>query len=139
MTLVVDSSVLVAAFRPQERDWPAALKLLQSIENGEIVVIVPVTVIIEVVAAIRRRTGQPKLAALAAEKLLSLTGFSFVDVSAFRLIRYLSLAETIGLRGMDVIVVGVAREFDAPLITLDREMIDRAPDDVRVTDLSEVI
>ncbi len=62
MTVVVDSSVFVAAFREQERFSREAFLFLQRIERGEITAVIPLSVLIEVVAAIRRRTAKDALA-----------------------------------------------------------------------------
>lgn len=138
MKLVIDSSVFVAAFREEEPHSREAFRLLSRIESGTHAVIVPVTVILEVVAAIRRRTGNDALARNVGEKLLTLPGMSLIDVTAFRMAQYLGMASENGLSGMDSIVVGVAREFGVPLITFDKEIVSRGRAWVNIADITEI-
>jgi len=46
------------------------------------------------------------------------------------------IAAEIGVRGMDTIVIQVAKEFDIPLVTLDQEMLEKAKLVVDVMDLN---
>jgi len=46
------------------------------------------------------------------------------------------IAAEIGVRGMDAIVIQVAKEFDIPLVTLDQEMLEKAKLVVDVMDLN---
>jgi predicted nucleic acid-binding protein len=122
MTVVVDSSVCVAAFREHERFSREAFLFLQRIEKSEITAVIPLSVLVEVVAAIRRRTDKEALAAKVTEALLGLRSLTIVDLTAFRMTTLLDLAQRSGLRGMDILVVGVAKDFQIPLVTLDDEL-----------------
>lgn len=132
MKYVIDSSVFVAAFREEELHSQAAFRVLEKVRNGSVTAYLPVSVVIEVVAAIRRRTGNSSLAVTVGEMLLTLPDASFIDLTTFRMGRYLALASEIGLAGMDVIVVGAAQEFDVPLITLDTEIVERGKQVIKI-------
>jgi len=93
---------------------------------------------IEVIAAIRRRTGDNSLAQRVGEHLLSISAISLVDINTFRLTRDIDLAATSGLSGMDTIVVAVAQEFNVPLVTLDNAMGKIAQQRVKVIDIRKV-
>lgn len=125
MKLIVDSSVFVAAFREGEPYSKEAFRVLEDLQKGAHTVYLPVIVPIEVVAAIRRRTHNTELAQKVGEILLTLPDVIFVDLTTFRMAKYLGLANEAGLAGMDSIIVGVAQEFDIPLVTLDKEIIER--------------
>ncbi len=125
MKLVIDSSVFVAAFREEEIYSQEAFRILDALYKGELAAYIPVSVVIEVIAAIRRRTGSEELAEKAGDALLSFPDASFIDLTTFRMARYLGLAAESGLAGMDAIVVGAAQEFSVPLLTLDKEIIER--------------
>lgn len=43
------------------------------------------------------------------------------------------------MRGMDAIVVQIAREFDAILVSLDDEMIKKAKNIVKVKSVNELV
>ena len=60
--LTLDSSVIVAALRENEEKHAVCKKLLEDVKNGKYIGIEPFSVLIEVVAAIRRRTGNKVLA-----------------------------------------------------------------------------
>lgn len=138
MRLVIDSSVFVAAFREEEPYSREAFRLVSQIEKGKHAVILPVTVILEVVAAIRRRTANNELAESVGEKLLTFPGISFIDITAFRMAHYLDMASKSGLTGMDIIVVGVAREFDVPIFTFDQEIMNRGRAFAKILDIREL-
>ncbi len=122
MKIVIDSSVFVAAFREDEPHSREAFAIIEKLEAGAIDVIIPVSIVIEVVAAIRRRTNNQELAQQVGEKILSYPTLSLIDIDTFRMAKFFELASESGLRGMDTIVVGVAREFGVTLVTLDVEM-----------------
>lgn len=135
MKLVIDSSVFVAAFREEEPHSREAFRILEQLEDETISAVIPVSVILEVVAAIRRRTGDDDLARSVSEKLLSFATISWIDINTFRMARLLELASTSGLRGMDLLIVGIAREFGLPMITLDQEMSEIARPYVEVLEI----
>ena len=62
MKLVIDSSVLVAAFRGDEPQSRQAFHVLEEMQKGKRAVYLPVSVVLETVAAIRRRTNSSDLA-----------------------------------------------------------------------------
>lgn len=138
MTLVVDSSVFVAAFREDEPFSREAFSVVERLEAGIITIVIPVSVLIEVVAAIRRRTGSRTFALQVSERLLQSPAMSLIDLSAFRLQHLLAAASQSGLSGMDAIVVAIASEFNVPLVTLDHEMARKASLFVTVKDIREI-
>lgn len=123
---MIDSSIFVAAFREDEPHSREAFGILEQLEAGTISAVIPVSVLLEVVAAIKRRTNSSELAQQIGEKILSYSTLSLIDVDTFRMAKFLELASTSGLRGMDIIVVGIAREFGLPILTLDKEMAEIA-------------
>lgn len=139
MRIVLDSSVLVAAFRSGEPFEREAFAILEAVEQGRCSVVVPMTVPIEVVAAIRRRTGSGHLAGTVGERLLAMPAVTVSDLYGFRLPPLLALARQSGLRGMDVVVVGTAVEFDLPLVTLDTELARRARRYVDVMPVATIV
>ena len=132
MQLIIDSSVFVAAFREQEKDSEACLRLLGKIEKGKISAIIPVSVLLEVVAAIARRTSDEELARCVGSHLVSFSSLSFIDLTIFRALQYLDLTAELKLAGMDAILVGTAKEFDLPLVTLDKEIQRRATGTIKL-------
>ena len=137
MKLVVDSAVFVAAFREEEPYSKEAFRLLERLQKGTHTVYLPVIVPIEVVAAIRRRTGNADFAQKVGEVLLALPDMILIDLTTFRMARYLGFAGESGLSGMDSVIVGVAQEFGVPLVTLDKEIIEKGRRFVDIVEIDE--
>ena len=138
MKVVIDSSVFVAAFREDEPHSREAFAIIEKLEARAIDAIIPVSIILEVVAAIRRRTNNQELAQQVGEKILSYQTLSLIDIDTFRMAKFLELASESGLRGMDTIVVGVAQEFGLPLLTLDQEMAEIARTHTEVINVEDI-
>ena len=50
-----------------------------------------------------------------------------------------NIAKETGVRGMDAIVIQVAKEFGSPLVSLDMEMTERSRFVVDITDAEDVV
>ncbi|MCK5661141.1 MAG: type II toxin-antitoxin system VapC family toxin [Methanosarcinales archaeon] len=126
MQICLDSSVIVAALRKQEVHHNAAIDILEKVKNGEYIAIEPQIVLVEVAAAIKRRTGSTELANRVMDDLLAIDTIHFTDLESRRAEDVTEIAINIGVRGMDAIVIQIAKEFNIPLITLDMEMIEKS-------------
>jgi predicted nucleic acid-binding protein len=87
---------------------------------------VPYSVFVEVVTAIRRRTGSEKLAREVKLKLLNIETISFVVLDDKSPNQAADLAAKTGVRGMDALIIQVAKEFQTELISFDDEMLLKA-------------
>lgn len=81
----------------------------------------PLSVLVEVVAAIRRRTGSEELALAITKELVSTDNVNFVILDDTAAIETADIAAKTGLRGMDAILVQVGKEFETELISFDEE------------------
>jgi len=86
----------------------------------------PYSVFVEVVAAIRRRTASEKLAREVKLKLLNIETISFVVLDDKSANQAADLAAKTSVRGMDALVIQVAKEFRTELISFDEEMVLKA-------------
>ena len=136
MLLTVDTSMFVASLRPEEPHHVQSNRLVALIEADVHQVVLPLTVLVEVVASLRRRTGSELLARRAERNLRGFASIRFEPINEARVLAAVRIAATIGLRGMDAIVVQVAQEFGATLVTLDAEMAQRAANLVAVRDVT---
>ena len=136
MNICLDSSVIVAALRKQEVHYEDAKNLLEKVKDGNHIAIEPYIVLIEVVAAIKRRTGSTELAKRVKNDFLAIDTINFTDLESTRASDASEIAMNLGVRGMDAIVIQTAKEFNIPLITLDKEMIEKAKSfvDIRAVD-----
>ena len=76
--LTIDSSVIIASLLEKEPRHQEALKIWESILSGESIAIKPYSVLVEVVAAIRRRTGSEDLACEVRKEILEIENLSGV-------------------------------------------------------------
>ena len=121
--LVLYSSVIPAALREAEGRYRECLNLLQKVKNGEFIALEPYSVLVEVIAAIKRRTGSTDLALRVKRDLQNINALKFLELTSQRAEKAAEIASEIAIMGMDALVVQVAREFNAPLVTLDKEII----------------
>lgn len=69
--LTLDSSVIITSLLEKEPRHTEALEIWSTILSGNNVAIMPYSVLVEVVAAIKRRTGSESLAMEVKEELLN--------------------------------------------------------------------
>ena len=138
MRLPVDSSVFIAALKGGEIYSANARTFFRSSRESETIV-VPLTVVVEIGAALRRYTGNSSLAKQAVGSLKSWESVQIVE--DFSLIResLFTIASTSGLRGMDAIVLGMAFAYELPLLTFDRAIIRLGNRFVRIVSIEEAL
>ena len=132
MYLILDSSVFVAALVESEEKHIVCRKILESVKDGKFVTLEPYTVLVEVVAAIRRRTGSDVLAERVKQDLQNIGNIYFFELVSLRAEKAAHIAAQTGLRGMDSIVVQIANEFNGELVTLDEEIEKKASKIVKI-------
>ena len=126
---------LVASLLEHEKDHVKALNLWKKVISGDVTAILPYTVLVEVVAAIRRRTGQKELAQKVKRELLSMDAVNFIVLDPDAALEASDIAIEIGVRGMDAVVIQTAKEYNTSLVSLDMEMIEKAADLVKTINL----
>lgn len=124
--LTVDSSVFIAALRPTESLHDQCRQLFEHVIKGQYEVFVPYSVLVEVVAAAFRRTGSRQFARTVHSQLLQIPSIHFLDLVKSRASQACELAMASGLRGMDALVLQVAREMGTTLVSLDDEFVELA-------------
>jgi predicted nucleic acid-binding protein len=124
--VTVDSSVIISTLLPSEKRHEEACAIWNKVLSDETPAIMPYSVLVEVVAAIRRRTGSELLALETQKMLAGLPSISFVMLDSRTAAKACRIAAKTGLRGMDALVVQVAREYKAELITFDQEMLQKS-------------
>ena len=137
--LTLDSSVIVASLREQEEKHVVCKRLLERVKNGEFVALEPYTVLVKVVAAIKRRTGSESLAERVKGGLEDISSIIFMDMISSRADDATKIAKETGVRGMDAIVIQIAKEFGSPLVSLDMEMIERSKSVVTTVNIEDVV
>jgi predicted nucleic acid-binding protein len=131
--MVVDASVWVAAFLVTDARHREAARFLNELVTDGVEVSVPLLALSEVAGAIARQTGNPAVAEKAVAFLRKQTWIQLASLNDALANLAASIAAHQQLRGADAIYVALAAQGDAALITLDREMLERAPDSVIAT------
>jgi len=124
--LTLDSSVIIASLLEKEPRHTEALEIWSTVLSGDNVSIMPYSVLVEVVAAIKRRTGSESLAMEVKEELLNVETISFVILDDKSAVEAADLAAKSGVRGMDALLIQVAKEFGTELVSFDEEMMSKS-------------
>ena len=123
--LTIDSSVIIASLLENEPRHGEAICIWDAVIAGGDVAIMPYSVFVEVVAAIRRRTGSEELANEVKEELLKIENVSFVILDQRAAEDAADIAVQKGVRGMDALVMQTAKEYETELVTFDDEMMKK--------------
>ncbi len=123
--LTIDSSVIISSLLKNEPRHKEAFEIWESVLTGKNLAFMPYSVLVEVVAAIRRRTGSEKLAFEIKQELLNIESLSFVVLDDKSAIEAADLAAKTAARGMDALVIQVAKEFETELISFDEELMSK--------------
>jgi predicted nucleic acid-binding protein len=123
--LTIDSSVIISSLLENESRHGEAMQVWDAVITGGDVAIMPYSVFVEVVAAIRRRTGSEELATEVKEELLKIENVSFVILDQKAAEDAADIAIQKGVRGMDALVMQTAKEYETELVTFDDEMMKK--------------
>ena len=77
-TVTVDSSIIISSLLPAEKRHAEARSIWDKVLNGDYAAVMPYSVLVEVVAAIKRRTGSELLANEMQKTLEGIETVSFV-------------------------------------------------------------
>jgi predicted nucleic acid-binding protein len=124
--LTIDSSVIVASLLDNEPRHEEAFRIWESVLSGVNSAILPYSIFVEVVAAVKRRTGSGQLSREVMRELRKIENIAFVDLDSRAAEEAAEIAIRTGTRGMDALVIQVAKDFGSELITFDEEMIEKA-------------
>ncbi|MGC8811806.1 MAG: type II toxin-antitoxin system VapC family toxin [bacterium] len=124
--MTIDSSVIIASLLEKEPRHSEALEIWNSILSGENIAIMPYSVFVEVVAAIKRRTGSEALALEIKDELLNTDTISFVILDDKSALEAAEIAAKSGVRGMDALLIQTSKEFETELISFDEEMMQKS-------------
>ena len=121
----IDASVLVSAIRIHERDSKSCIALLEKILTEETIVYLPEIALVEIVSAMVRATGNATFARSIAKAFRSLSNYVFLPVDRELADFTTEIIMRTNLRSGDAMYVAVAAIYRVPLVTLDREQLER--------------
>lgn len=124
--LALDANVWISAFDPTDRFHQESVAIFRAAAQRSLLLAGPAFVVLESVCALRRRIGDPKAARLAATKIADHPALHLEALTSDLLAEAQRLGITRGLRGADALYAATAARLRCPLITWDKELIDRA-------------
>ncbi len=122
---VVDASVWVALFNADEAGHQASRAWLREAKELGEALVAPAIVLAEVAAALGRGLGDPALARRAMDLLRTEHFVKPFPVTQAMALRAGGLAAEHRIRGCDSVYVALAHQLDMPLVTLDRQQLER--------------
>jgi predicted nucleic acid-binding protein len=123
--VVTDASIWVSRLRPQDVNHDASRLWMERYTAAGGLLLAPVFLLIEVAAAISRRTGEPALAKKALEALNSTDAIQFIPIDSILIQAAVNTATDLQLRAGDAIYVAVAQQLSLPLVSWDKEQLER--------------
>lgn len=126
MEVVVDANVWLSALSSSEPGHVHSVQFLREAMARRVMFALPLLIIPEVAGTAARRTHDPANGSALIEHLLRLPNARFFDLDSRRAKAAAELACKVFLRGADSQYAALAVERNSPLITLDRELHERA-------------
>ena len=124
--LVVDASVWVARLIAQDAFHDLTRRWLDAQREHGVQFVAPTLLLVEVAAAISRRTGDRELAKQAVEALQALPDLRLVEMDQNVVQSAVNAGADLGVRGADAMYIAVAQQLSLPLATLDKDQFERA-------------
>ncbi len=126
--LVVDASVWVARLIAQDAFHDLSRRWLNVQREHGVQFVAPTLLLVEVAAAISRRTGDRELAKQAVEALEALADLRLVEMDQSVVQSAVNAGADLGVRGADAFYIAIAQQLFLPLATLDKDQLERASD-----------
>jgi predicted nucleic acid-binding protein len=135
--LVVDASVWVARLIAQDAFYDLSRRWLDVQRAEGVQFVSPTLLLVEVAAAISRRTGDSELAQKATEALENLPDLRLVEMDQSVVQTAVCAGADLGVRGADALYIAIAQQLTLPLATLDTDQSERASRVVETWVISE--
>ena len=122
---VVDASVWVSRLVSKDVHHLASQQWLERETSACSLFVCPTIALAEIAGAIARRLDDSRIGRAAVKALLAIPGFRLVSVDKRLGERAYQLAADRRLRGADAVYVAVAQDLQIPLVSWDREQLER--------------
>jgi predicted nucleic acid-binding protein len=123
--VVVDASVWISRLVTTDPHHAASARWLAETTATDGLLAAPALVLPEVAGPIARLTGSSRLARRAVSRILRIRGLRIVAIDQELAHGAAPLAADLRLRGADAVYVALASRLRVPLVTLDREQLER--------------
>lgn len=125
VSVVIDASVVVSWLVSYDVNHDASRLWIERYNTANGLLVAPALLMVEVAAAIARQTGQPVLAKAAIKNLYAIHTLRVVPVDSVLVRSAVNVAADLQLRAGDAIYVAVAHELKIPLLSWDKERLQR--------------
>ena len=130
---VTDASVWVSRFLNDDAFHAASLRWLTEMIADERAVVAPASMLAEVAGAIARRTGKTQMGYEVVQRIRRVPSLQLVAIDPDLGNYAAEIASSYRLRGADAIYVAVAHRLQLPLVSWDREQLERAASLIRTS------
>lgn len=130
---VIDASVYVAMMNAGEANHAASWSWFERVIGAAETVHAPAILVPEVASALRRGVDDPELARSVVQQLTQLHTITLVPVTEALAERAAHIALEHRVRGCDAVYLALAAETGGPLVTLDRQQLERGASVVPTT------
>lgn len=124
--IVIDASVWVSHLQPQDVHHDASHSWLERYAATGNLLIASSFLMLEVAAAISRGTGDSSMGSEAVKALQSFPAMYFISLDAALMLNAIDVATNLQLRAGDAIYVALAHQLNIPLISWDKEQLQKA-------------
>src|ERR1051326_2080129 len=131
--IVVDASVWVSHLRPQDVHHDASHAWLERYTAAGNLLIASSFLSLEVAAAISRGTGDSSIGSEAVKTLQDFPAMYFISLDAALMQNAIDVATNLQLRAGDAIYVALAHALSLPLISWDKEQLQKPVPSLRHT------
>ena len=128
VSVVIDASVLVSWIVSLDANHDASYHWMKRYRAMKGLLVAPSFAIIEVAAAIARQSGQSALAKAAIKDMYSVSTLRIVPLDSILVRSAVDIASDLQLRAGDVTYVAVANKLKIPLVSWDKEQLQRGRD-----------
>lgn len=122
---VIDASVYVALINADEAEHAASWAWFERVRARGEAIAAPAILLAEVAAALSRGVGDPEMAHRIVDQLERSAVIELTPVTVGLAGRAARIAANHRIRGCDALYVALADQLGEPLITLDRQQIER--------------
>jgi predicted nucleic acid-binding protein len=137
--IVVDASVWVSRFLPDDAFHQVSRTWLIETSTAGKALIAPTIMLAELSGSIARRTGNEQLGYLIVQQIRQLPTLQLIAVDDVLGQMAAQIASTYRLRGADAVYLAVAQRLQIPLVSWDREQLNRATGLVSTYQPGEVV
>ena len=122
---VIDASVVVALINTHEQEHASSWAWFERARQADELMVAPVIMLSEVAAALSRGAGDSSLAHRAIRQLARAELIELVPVALVLAEQAAAIAADHRIRGCDALYVALADLLSEPLVTLDRQQLER--------------